>query len=200
MKTTLKITLWLLLAAPFSIFCQKYQIGLSAGPALLYVVEDAAEPLGYYYGIAYQNEFIFLNKDANPNFGFSLTSASTEQIFPNSYSSGIISNTSLTASKYFSTRWFNFLQTGLELGAGLNYENMPGHHMGNSLMMNLQLGGRLQAEICKGFFIHAKGLVVGQDVANIIRGFSTGYWKTAGEDLHLLLLFGISKSFGHREE
>lgn len=76
MKFFAKFSLLILLIAPFSAFSQKYQIALSAGPALLYVVEDAATSTDYFYGMAYQNEFIFLNENSLPNFGFSLTSSS----------------------------------------------------------------------------------------------------------------------------
>lgn len=199
--------------ASSSAFSQKYQIALATGPALMYVVEDAATETDYSYGMSYQNDFIFLDEAGLANFGFSLNSSSTEKTSDFRYSNGFIyygkvNNTSIVATKYFTKRLFTFLTAGFEVGGGLNHESFKYQSYSyygtyyktrNQFMLNLQIGGRLQAEILPNFFLHAQGLAVGQDVTDIIRFFSTNDWDIAGEDMHLLLLFGLATNFGSRE-
>ncbi len=178
--------LFLIISSP--IFGQSFQIGVATGPAFPYVVEDASTDMDYFYGMGFQTDFIHLDEDLLPNYGFNFISSSAEMHNSNYYY-GIVNNTSVSVSKYFSWRFFDIISSNINIGTGPNFESFQSRQR---LMMNIQLGAEIKAELISNWHLQVKGLAVGQDVVNIIRYYSYGDWEIAGEDLHVMLLFGIA--------
>lgn len=195
LKTTLFIIISLL--SVNSLFAQNARIAFSAGPAFMYVDEHLHSDNSYYNGIASQVDYIFLDSAKKSNFSISIHSNSVDlfQSRPDGYVfMGQIMNTSISISKYFVKKFRSNLTGNLQIGSGFNHETT--YYNRSKLFLNVQAGGELNYHISDNWSILVKGLAVGQDVPNIIRYFYNGYYQEAGEDLHLMLLFGLAFNIG----
>ena len=183
---------------------QNFQIGISTGPSANYVHEhyygDSDSYNEYYEGISFQTDFTFLDSNKMAKYGLSLYSNSVRSYFKqeNGYYSynGMLKNTGLVVFRYFEKQLFKKVTANLQLGTGLNLE---ADYMGaTDLMLNITAGAEVKYAITDNWFLLLKGLAVGQDLPNIVRYFTYGNSQVAGEDLHLISLFGVATNISRK--
>lgn len=191
---------FLLLLANLSL-AQNVQLGSSLGPSAHYVHEHHYGEVGYaeyYEGISFQADFTFLDSNDLAKYGFSAYSNSVHSYYLNNQGNynynGLITNTGLVVSRYFERQFFENFTANVQLGTGLNLET--DYYNRNRLMLNLTVGAEVKYAIADKWFLLLKGLAVGQDVPNIVRYFAYGESQVAGEDLHLISLFGVATNIG----
>ena len=178
-------------------FAQRFQVGVSGGTGGLYVHEDHNTDFNYYNAIAFQTDFTFLDTNQLPKYGFSLYSYGADSwIEFNTLERyrGLVSNTGLTISKYFSQQLSKKFSGNLQIGTGLNLETT--YYRTTRAMLNINVGAEIKYQLNKKWFLQAKGLAVAQDFPNIIRFFAFDDYQEAGEDLHLLYMIGVAVNIG----
>jgi len=176
---------------------QSFQVGISAGGASLYMHEDYYSDFSYYNEIVFQTDFAFLDSSQLPKFGFSLYSNAADswvKLNGQEFYQGVVSNTGVVISRYFSKQLFERLSGNLQLGTGLNLETT--YNGRTQMMLNINFGAELKYRVGKHWFIQAKGIAVAQDLPNIIRYYAYDVAQEAGEDVHLLYLIGAAVNLG----
>ena len=180
---------------------QDFQIGLSSGPSALYAHENYYdESIAYYEGITFQADFTFLDSSHLATYGFSAYSNSVLSYYlydnGNRHYNGLITNTGLVVSRYFERQFSEKFTANVQLGAGLNLET--DYYNRSSLMLNLTVGLEVKYAIAENWFLLLKGIAAGQDLPNIVRYYTYGDYREAGEDLHLVSLFGVATNISRR--
>lgn len=181
-----------------SVQSQTNQINFSSGISSMYLEEHIYTNKIYKHGIATQIDLVFLDSTGNSNYGISIYSNSV-----NSYSNienelfynGAITNTGVNISKYFEKYLSPRFIYNFQIGSALNLETLYSSEV-SSLLLNINIGSELKYNITKKWFLLVKGLAIGQDVPNIIRYYTYGDYQEAREDLHLMILFGVSRNIG----
>jgi len=172
---------------------QQFQLGVSSGPAFLYIVEDATTDVNYYEGISFQTDLVLLKEDQSERIGFSFYSNSIDayrKLNSREFFRGRISNTGCFMSKYFVQPLTDDFSGNLQIGFGPNIES---NYNGNTkVYFNINAALGLKYKISNCLSLTATGMAMGQDVPNIIRYALYDEGVEAGEDLHLIALIGLA--------
>jgi hypothetical protein len=175
------------------IYAQKIQLGVSTGPAFLYMVEDATTDVNYYEGIGFQTDLVVLNKDEIENFGLSLFSNSIDayrEINNSEFFSGRITNTGFFLNKYFVKNFADNLSGNLQVGIGQSVESNYNGNM--KFFFNISSAVGFKYMVSNRLYLTSTVMAVAQDIPNIIRFSLYRNGVEAGEDLHLLTQFGVA--------
>lgn len=178
---------------------QDFQLGVSLGPSVQYVHEHHYGNVEYYEGLSFQADFTFLDDNQLAKYGFSAYSNSVKSFYKINERyryNGLIANTGLVISRYFERQLSKKFIANVQLGTGLNLET--DYYNRSSLTLNLTVGAEVKYAIADNWFLLVKGIAVGQDVPNIVRYYTYGDYREAGEDLHLISLFGVATNIGRK--
>jgi hypothetical protein len=195
---TVSFSLLLFLSTNLSM-AQNVQLGASLGPSVQYVHEHHYGNVEYYEGLSFQADFTFLDDNKLAKYGFSAYSNSVKSFYKINERyryNGLIANTGLVISRYFERQLSKKFIANVQLGTDLNLET--DYFDRSRLTLNLTLGAEVKYAIADNWFLLVKGIAVAQDVPNIVRYYTYGDSRQAGEDLHLISLFGIATNIGRK--